>query len=379
MAIFDDLIKGSKKAKPTLDNVFKSLEKIEKEMKLIDSLGKKGFKGFKELKSGKSFSLKDYVKNMNFPSFSEFKRRQDMLKEGFKSVMKDMPSIHKKELFGGLNEIQSGEEAGFNFLDLITSSFSKKFKIIGDSLKQLGKIKTDLGAAGFLEGMSQNMIKSLLPLKGAFKGLSLVIKLVFKNLIASLGPLIPIVIAVMVAVKALTSAWKVNAGGMQTMTNVLRGKFQRGIARINLAFLKLGRQLGPIIKPLVDFVGLIGGGLIDAIVWLIEGFTNLITIIMSFSNIVQGTFTLIFASLFELLNPFLRLIGLGSVADAITQRKQAGTEQLQTGMQGLQSTLNPGGPQNTQNNNITFNVSGSSMNEDAYIVFANKILGVIGQ
>ena len=44
------------------------------------------------------------------------------------------------------------------------------------------------------------------------------------------------------------------------------------------------------------------------------------------------------------------------------------------GTSGLNETSN----QQTQNNNITFNVGGSTMNEDAYIVFANKILGVIG-
>ena len=155
--------------------------------------------------------------------------------------------------------------------------------------------------------------------------------------------------------------WKVNAGGMQTTSNMLRGKWQRGMAKINLSFLKLGRTLGPIIKPLVDFVGLIAGCSIDFLL-------NSIILLIDALNYLANIFNVIFGGIVMGLGKLSMFFGGGSnVYDY-------GKAMYDKGTSGLNETSN----QQTQNNSITFNIGGSNMNEDDYLIFSNRILDVIG-
>jgi hypothetical protein len=247
-----------------------------------------------------------------------------------------------------------------------------------------GKIKNNAGAQGFaqsmLGGKNIGFSKIFTTLKNTImsglNGAFLVFKAILANLGLSLLPFIAILLGVLFVVKALSSAWKVNAGGMQTTSNMLKGKWNQGMAKMNLAFNKLGRALGPIIKPLVDFVGAIGGGLIDGLFLAIEFFTNFVTGLINGFNILQGLWKIFIGTLYTTIGNLLGVLGFGDSYKSLGEYLSSqGKEQYDTGMQWYSKD---NATNTTTNNNITFNVSGSSMSEDSYLAFSNKILGVIG-
>ncbi len=286
-------------------------------------------------------------------------------------------------VFNKVSKARGSSGSKFSFqtsgAQLATSSAGSvvpNFNKILSGMTLLSKITSASKATKFAAGFGGSIKKMIDLIPKALKGATLLIKPMIGALMSSLAPLLPIILGVAFVLKTLSSAWKVNAGGMQTMSNALRGKWAQGMAKMNLAFVQLGRALSPIIKPLVDFVGAIGGGLIDGLFLAIEFFTNFVTGLINGFNILQGLWKIFIGTLYTTIGNLLGVLGFGDSYKSLGEYLSSqGKEQYDTGMQWYSKD---NATNTTTNNNITFNVSGSSMSEDSYLAFSNKILGVIG-
>jgi len=83
---------------------------------------------------------------------------------------------------------------------------------------------------------------------------------------------------------------------------------------------------------------------------------------------------MLFGGLYTIIGKVLDLIGIGGGYNTMgSYLSTTGKEQYDSGIAGIKGVF-AGEEQTVNNNNITFNVGGSNMNEDSYMLFANRIL-----
>ena len=282
----------------------------------------------------------------------------------------------------------------------IISRVLTHFNVLGDTFETLKKVG---GASELIDEFSSEAYKSIIKfgdgtskfitqLGGSstiFSSIGAGISTVISGIISALTtmaaafgitllPFLAIIAAIAagaaIARKVLKTMWQVNVGGMQTSANVLGGKWKSGMAKMNVSFIKLARAFDPIIRPLVKFVEVIGGGLIDGLFIVIDVIIKMITFFVSGMNIINGLFEMFFGGLYTIIGKVLDLIGLGGGYGSLgSYLSESGTAKYESGMEGMAGIFKPE-EQTTNNNNITFNVGGSNMNEDSYMLFANRIL-----
>lgn len=290
------------------------------------------------------------------------------LSEGFKKVSKSSTSSKS----GRFSFLTAGSQLG----EAATGKFLPGVDKITSGMTLLSKVTNASKASQFAKGFSGGFTKIFKMIPAALRGVSLLIKPMIGALMGSLGPLLLVIAAAAIGLKILSSVWKVNAGGIQTIANLLRGKFMQGMAKINLAFVKLARELDPILKPIYSLLGWLAGGLIDIGLGAIESLINSFRLAYAYINIFSGALIQSFGIIISMIGKLFPTLGISSLGENVTQY---GKNQLSTGLGTLSELEGKNTSTNTTtNNNITFNVSGSSMSEDSYLAFSNKILGVIG-
>lgn len=341
---------GIGKAVSDLEKFLNNLNKIESKTKILSKSYNKYFQNFS-----------NKIKNPGIAGGSS-------ISDFFNNMMPEKGTLGSPAEYGDM---------GGTIFSLISDGLLKKAKLPNSSsimsfLEPFSKIKDISEGQSILMGVTDGFGSFFKILSGGFSGLMTVVNAAAMALAPLLAKILLIGAAALFAAKLLSTMWKVNTGGIQTSVNALGGKWRAGMAKMDIAFIKLGRALDPLIRPIVKFTEILLGGLIDGLFYVISGITEFITIIVNMSNVIQGVFKMIFGTLYTVIGNFLNLIGIGGIHASLgSYLSETGREQYETGLSGF---IKKDNTQAVTNNNITFNVGGSNMNEDAYMLFANRIL-----
>jgi ABC-type multidrug transport system fused ATPase/permease subunit len=306
---------------------------------------------------------------VKFEGFGKALNDSTKILNNINKIGKLFDKIGSKSIFNGFKKKRmSTEKAGEDFFKDSTSFGLKALKLppiktIENFFKPFSKVKSAFTVDKFIGGFKKEFLSLFTLISKGLNGLKLVLSKVIISIAPFLGTLTLIGAAAIFATKLLSTMWKVNTGGIQTSVNALRGKWRAGMAKMDISFIKLARALDPLIKPFSKFVELVASFSIDFLI-------NSIVILVSALEYLANSFNVVLGGI---------LIGVGKINEFLgggSNIREYGEKMYNTGMTGLDKVWNPENQQaqTVTNNNITFNVGGSNMNEDAYMIFANRIL-----